>query len=578
VGLKPGFRNLLVLSIVFGSQLLTAAPKLRLSQTTVGPVPVATNGTGTASVDASNAGDGNLNLQLTSSVTWLVPTAGTPRECAAFLTCTPINIDIRPGTLAAGLYTGVITISDPNAVDAPQTVTVTVSVGGTVPQRADFYLPTTGGSQTISFNGIAPLQTSVTTQNNVQWLAVNAESFGSFRFGVTIPFRMTASTSGLGEGTYNGQITVAGSTIAGENRAVPVTMRITSSPIADLSAERLDFRGAPNGPKLVQNLVLSNRGSGNLTVSGVTATTSTGGSWLTAERVANTNIVTVTANATGLAAGTYDGSLAVASNAVQGAITVPVRLQVIAAGAPVLSYGGVINNGVGDSDYLGQGTIAALFGEQILSGDPVAATSLPLGTDLGGVKVFVNDTPAPVYYASYGQVNFQVPYNAPTGDVTIRVERGGTASNRISTRVVRGAPRLLRLGIGDYGIVVNQDGSFPIVPIAGLNSRRARPGDTLVMYAIGVGPTNPAVASGVGSPASPLARGVGNFRVTFGFAGPFGGNSVEVTPFFVGLTPNFVGLYQINVTIPAETPRGDNVAVALSGDDGVSNRVTIAIE
>ena len=76
--------------------------------------------------------------------------------------------------------------------------------------------------------------------------------------------------------------------------------------------------------------------------------------------------------------------------------------------------------------------------------------------------MYVNDTPAPIYYASYNQVNFQIPYDAPTGDVTIRIERNGTTSNRISAEIVGRAPRLLRLGIGDYAIAVNTDGSFPI--------------------------------------------------------------------------------------------------------------------
>jgi uncharacterized protein (TIGR03437 family) len=52
-----------------------------------------------------------------------------------------------------------------------------------------------------------------------------------------------------------------------------------------------------------------------------------------------------------------------------------------------------------------------------------------------------------------------------------------------------------------------------------------------------------------------------------------------MTPLYVGLTPNFVGLYQINVTIPQDAPRGIAVSVALvSDEEGSSNRVNIAIE
>jgi uncharacterized protein (TIGR03437 family) len=145
-------------------------------------------------------------------------------------------------------------------------------------------------------------------------------------------------------------------------------------------------------------------------------------------------------------------------------------------------------------------------------------------------------------------------------------------------RVGRSVPRLLRLNVDDYGIIVNQDGSFPMPPTPGVNSRPARAGETLVMYALGLGQTEPAVQSGVAAPGTPLARARGAFRVSFGAPGPFG-QSVEITPLYVGLTPNFVGLYQVNVTIPADSPRGAKVPIALiSDEEGSSNRVTIAIE
>jgi uncharacterized protein (TIGR03437 family) len=238
-----------------------------------------------------------------------------------------------------------------------------------------------------------------------------------------------------------------------------------------------------------------------------------------------------------------------------------------------------VNNATFEAgDVLAQGAIVALFGEQLTTGEARVAQALPLTNDLGGVRVLVNDQPAPVYFVSYNQINFQIPYNATPGDAIIRVEREGQRGNPISARIAPSVARLLRLGIGDYAIAVNQDGSFPIATTPGVNSRPARPGETLVIYAIGLGPTTPSVQSGVGSPSSPLANANGAWRVTFGFSGPFGVDAVEVTPMFVGLSPNFVGLYQINVTIPEDSPRGLNVPIALVGESGPSNRVTIAVQ
>ncbi|MBC8165559.1 MAG: hypothetical protein H7Y20_06780, partial [Bryobacteraceae bacterium] len=347
---------------LFGAVLLSpcvyAAPQLRLSQTAVGPLIVATGANTTAVVEAGNSGDGSLNLQVNSSVPWIVPTRGELRNCALRAGgCTPITLEVRSSTLARGVSTGIVTVSDPNALDAPQTITVTVAVGGTVPDRADFFLAPNGASQDIRFSSAGVLQSTVTTQNNSAWLAVSSEGSGSFQFGQTIPYRITATqVEGLTDGSYTGQIVTSGSPVATDNKTIPVTLRVTSQPIARLSAESLNFRIAAGSSRQLQNLVLSNRGLGTLSVSGATVATTSGGNWLTADLVPNTTVISVGANAAGLASGTYDGTVTIAGNATQGNLAVPVRLQVVAAGAPTLSFNGVVNNATFEGgDIIGQG-------------------------------------------------------------------------------------------------------------------------------------------------------------------------------------------------------------------------------
>lgn len=540
---------------------------------------VGANGAAPA-VDAANTGDGSLNLRLSSSAAWLAPALGTPRGCPLRGDgCIPVQLELRTASLARGTYTGVVTVSDPAALDAPQTITVTVQVGGAVPERVDLYAAVNGQPAEYRFATSSSLQSSVRTESGGDWLAVASEGSGSFRFGMTTPYRITGSPAGLPEGAYNGQVSFSGSHIPTENRAVPVTLRVTSQPIAQTTPERLAFRIAQGSAAQLQYLSLTNRGQGTLSLTGATSATASGGDWLSAEKLPNASLIAVRANPANLAPGIYQGTVSIASNAAQGALTVPVELDIIAAGPPVAYYQGVVNNATFEAgDFLAQGAIVAVFGEQFTTGEPRSAASLPLGTELGGARVFVNGQPAPVYYVSYNQINFQIPYEAAAGGAVIRVERDGQRGNEISARIVPGAPRLLRLGIGDYGIVVNQDGSFPIPATPGLNSRPARAGETLVLYAIGVGPTDPPAGSGAAAPSSPLARARGAYRVLFGASGPFGGGDVEATPAYVGLTPGFVGLYQINVAIPEGAPRGDAVPLLLVGENGSSNRVMIAIE
>ena len=53
---------------------------------------------------------------------------------------------------------------------------------------------------------------------------------------------------------------------------------------------------------------------------------------------------------------------------------------------------------------------------------------------------------------------------------------------------------------------------------------------------------------------------------------------IAVEPLFVGLTPGFVGLYQVNVVVPGGLAAGNAVPVALGTNDVQSNRVNIAVQ
>src|SRR5258708_5467004 len=121
--------------------LVTAAPKLRLSTAAVGPVFVNTGQNGvTQVVTASNAGDGALSLSASASVSWIA---------ASITGATSVQMALNTSSLARGKYTGLVTVTDPNAVDAPQNITVTVQVGSAVPDSMDLYLPPGGAVSTI---------------------------------------------------------------------------------------------------------------------------------------------------------------------------------------------------------------------------------------------------------------------------------------------------------------------------------------------------------------------------------------------------------------------------------------------
>jgi uncharacterized protein (TIGR03437 family) len=85
-----------------------------------------------------------------------------------------------------------------------------------------------------------------------------------------------------------------------------------------------------------------------------------------------------------------------------------------------------------------------------------------------------------------------------------------------------------------------------------------------------LGASNPPVSTGqAGATATPLNQTVVTPTVTI--------NGVAANVGFSGIAPGFVGLYQLNVTIPQGTPSGlTNVKVIAGG--ATSNTVQIAIQ
>jgi uncharacterized protein (TIGR03437 family) len=231
----------------------------------------------------------------------------------------------------------------------------------------------------------------------------------------------------------------------------------------------------------------------------------------------------------------------------------------------------VVNNGTfASGEALAQGDIAAVFGSQFDFDAPQGATTLPLQTTMDNVQVLVNGKAAPIYYVSPGQINFEIPIDAATGDGTIQVVRNGTAGNLIYVDVNALVPRFILYG--GYGIMTTPAGA-----LTGIPSNPVKVGDTIVIYALGLGPTSPPVPSGTASPSSPLANVPGTTQVCFGVETPFF-QAPCATPSFAGLTPGYVGLYQINVTIPNGISTGSNTMTLFLVNNVESDSVSLAVQ
>jgi uncharacterized protein (TIGR03437 family) len=434
-----------------------------------------------------------------------------------------------------------------------------------------------------------PTNSRVVGTSAQSWLSLSISGGASFQFVWPYSIHVTPAASNT-PGTYNGTINIAGSTFAPDNKAVNVTMSVTTQPIAQASVSQLNVQLAQGAPPLVPpfspSVGLVNTGQGTLVAQAPTVSTSScGSSWLTSISGA------LSFDVSGLSPGVCKGSIAISSNAANGTITVPVTLTVVPKGNPSIGYQGVLDNATFvPGDAVTPGDVMVVKGDQLSFSAYTPGSAPPLPTQLADTSVLVNGSPAPLFYTSYGQIAFQMPVNTPLGTALVQVKRSdGSTSNTVTSNVIARAPKLLLLGIGSYGAIVNADGcdgaascllggSLPLsanYSQPGYPAYPAHAGDTLTIYAIGLGQTNPSVASGAPTPSTPpFAPLASTPQINFG-GGLF---PVMATPVYAGLTPTYAGLYQINVQVPSGTQKGV-IALTLGFPDGtLSNSVTIAVQ
>jgi uncharacterized protein (TIGR03437 family) len=188
-----------------------------------------------------------------------------------------------------------------------------------------------------------------------------------------------------------------------------------------------------------------------------------------------------------------------------------------------------------------------------------------LPTTLAGVSVTIDGIPAYVEYISPTQINVLAPDDSKTGDVQIQVTVAGEKSNSFAAQKQQFSPAFFTFDSGKYVAAQHADYSYVGAPglISGATTTPAKPGEVILMYGTGFGPTNPALpTANLVTKAEPLANAV---QVTIG------GVAADVQ--FAGLSES--GLDQFNVTVPASLPSGDATVVATIG--GLSSQTGLLL-
>ncbi len=258
---------------------------------------------------------------------------------------------------------------------------------------------------------------------------------------------------------------------------------------------------------------------------------------------------------------------------------------------PTVFSGGVINNAsYTKGQVVAPGSVVSIFGSG-LAAATLSFDTIPLSATLGSTTVLFNGEPAPLYFVGadvegtapnlYGQINAQLPWDLSiSGPVNVTVKNGSVTSAPVPVLVGASAPGIYSIPSGaGYAVAFNSVDAAIAAPVnanLGYPTHPAKAGDIMTMYATGLGP----VGLSASGPSSPPAAGAASLDATrYTLTVPtllIGGVQAQVI--FSGLTPQYVGINQVNFVVPSGVTGSALPIQLVEGGITSTNQVVIAIQ
>jgi uncharacterized protein (TIGR03437 family) len=425
-----------------------------------------------------SASDGSaLSITAVASDTWITVNA----------TASSMAVSVDPTGKSAGVYSSSVSVTQNGLANSPLILPVVLVVngGGTGTAGPLTFVPSS--LQFSSVNGVTPLaQTlAVTANNQTSFTAVATVQNGGFNWLSVTPVSTTTNANlqvsvnpaGLVAGTYNGTITF---TANGINQGVSVTLTVSGTgggtSTLTVSPASLSFSGQAGAGLLPLQTLAITSATGAAGVGFAVSVTS--GAWLSVSTFSgttpfNTPGLSVTTNATGLAAGTYNGNIQILPVGGQ-AVNVPVALTITAPTTTVSATPLTL-------------AFAYRAGDALPAALPVSVTggggALTFGVTASSNGNWLSVSPASGTTPATGAATVNVsvdPSNLATGDYqgTVTVVGTGTATGstsiQVSLKVTAPLPTITR---------VTNAGSF----VSGAIS----PGEIVTLFGINIGPATP---------------------------------------------------------------------------------------
>ena len=242
----------------------------------------------------------------------------------------------------------------------------------------------------------------------------------------------------------------------------------------------------------------------------------------------------------------------------------------VMAGAPSINAGGIVSAASlipAPDNQVAPGQIVSIFGQNFLAAGSANASAdvAPLPTQLGPQNTTITacGRAFPLYSVSPVEITAQIPFEcSATGEVTATVTVGGQTGTQTFVLALA-SPGLFTVngsGAGD-GVIVHADNSLVS------DARPASAGEELVIYATGLGGTNPSFETG--SAANQINATALPVSVTIG------GKAAKVTN--AGLTQGWVGLYQVSAIVPSGLSGSQSVVISVGSSYSSRTGVTLRV-
>ncbi|HEY1340496.1 MAG TPA: IPT/TIG domain-containing protein, partial [Bryobacteraceae bacterium] len=193
-----------------------------------------------------------------------------------------------------------------------------------------------------------------------------------------------------------------------------------------------------------------------------------------------------------------------------------------------------------------------------------------LPTALDNVKVTIGGRPVYVEYVSLSQINVLTPPDLATGILQVVVTTPAGASAPFSVDSLAYMPAIFPWPAGQP-VATHADFTWAAKAgtFQGATTIPAKPGEVIILWGTGMGPTQPAAPAGVqvsGGPYSTTSMPAVSL------------NLVPTTVYGAALAPGYAGLYQLAFQIPADWQDGDYPITGTIGGVPFASAGTITVK